>query len=242
MRVIVTSGGTQEHIDDVRTITNTSSGRLGQLIAEACIGAGFDVDYIHGRGAKMPDAEVNAYSIEGTQSLYDTLMKRLEDPSVCAVVHAMAVSDYTVSAVTNISMLSDVLAEKRHDEVESLLANYTSGFDRNQKISSKEEGLVVMMKQAPKVIRQIKKQRPDILLIGFKLLVDVTEDHLIEVGYTLLKDNKCDYVLANDKSLIHDDVHQGYLINRHKEVVKYETKQEIAKGIVDTISKGVTNT
>ena len=32
MKIIITAGGTSEKIDDVRTITNTSTGRLGYAI------------------------------------------------------------------------------------------------------------------------------------------------------------------------------------------------------------------
>lgn len=34
MRVLITAGGTSEKIDNVRSITNHSTGRLGCLIAE----------------------------------------------------------------------------------------------------------------------------------------------------------------------------------------------------------------
>ena len=35
MKIIITAGGTSERIDDVRTITNSSTGRLGYAIGRA---------------------------------------------------------------------------------------------------------------------------------------------------------------------------------------------------------------
>ncbi|EKD63984.1 MAG: hypothetical protein ACD_51C00111G0001, partial [uncultured bacterium] len=42
-KVIVTAGGTSEKIDEVRSITNRSSGKMGVAIAEACHLRGADV-------------------------------------------------------------------------------------------------------------------------------------------------------------------------------------------------------
>ena len=43
MDVLVTAGGTSEPIDNVRSITNHSSGGLGKAIAESFLAAGHTV-------------------------------------------------------------------------------------------------------------------------------------------------------------------------------------------------------
>ena len=48
MRIVVTAGPTREYIDDVRFISNASSGRMGFAVAAAAVGAGHDVTLIAG--------------------------------------------------------------------------------------------------------------------------------------------------------------------------------------------------
>ena len=43
MKILVTSGGTSEAIDRVRSITNHSTGRLGKVITETLLKAGHQV-------------------------------------------------------------------------------------------------------------------------------------------------------------------------------------------------------
>ncbi len=48
MRVLITTGPTQEPIDDVRYITNASSGKMGAAVALEAMGRGHDVTLVHG--------------------------------------------------------------------------------------------------------------------------------------------------------------------------------------------------
>jgi phosphopantothenoylcysteine decarboxylase/phosphopantothenate--cysteine ligase len=50
MRIIVTAGPTREYIDDVRFITNASSGRMGCAVAAAAGAAGHEVTLLAGPG------------------------------------------------------------------------------------------------------------------------------------------------------------------------------------------------
>ena len=46
MNILITSGGTSEKIDQVRSITNHSTGQLGKMIAERFLDAGFPVTLV----------------------------------------------------------------------------------------------------------------------------------------------------------------------------------------------------
>jgi phosphopantothenate-cysteine ligase len=67
--------------------------------------------------------------------------------------------------------------------------------------------------------------------VGFKLLDGVSRDTLIDTAYELLRKNRCEYVLANNAEDIRGKDHTGYLVDRDKNVQKYEGKDAIAKGI-----------
>ena len=54
MDVLVTAGGTSEPIDNVRSITNHSSGGLGKAIAESFLAAGHTVTYVTTKHTSNP--------------------------------------------------------------------------------------------------------------------------------------------------------------------------------------------
>ena len=46
--LLITSGPTRQHLDPVRYLTNASSGRMGQALAQAAVGAGHQVTVVSG--------------------------------------------------------------------------------------------------------------------------------------------------------------------------------------------------
>jgi phosphopantothenoylcysteine decarboxylase/phosphopantothenate--cysteine ligase len=42
-RILITSGPTRQYLDPVRYLTNASSGRMGQALAEAALARGHEV-------------------------------------------------------------------------------------------------------------------------------------------------------------------------------------------------------
>ncbi|MBK5263478.1 MAG: phosphopantothenate--cysteine ligase [Peptostreptococcaceae bacterium] len=221
MKLIITAGGTTEKIDDVRSITNLSTGRLGNAIARSVLrNFGEKLEklyYIHGTRAISPSGpNVVSISIGGVSELETVLKEILEKEKIDAVIHSMAVSDYTVKELTT---LEDVKEGKT--------------LDASKKISSDIENLVIVMKKTPKVISSIKKWSPNTLLVGFKLLSHVPKEELMAVGHALLLKNGCDFVLANDLEDIKEKTHKGFLIHQDKTFDIMETKEEIG----ETISK-----
>jgi phosphopantothenoylcysteine synthetase/decarboxylase len=92
MRVLVTSGGTREPIDDVRLLTNASTGRLGARMVDALLEAGHQVTLLHGVTAVLPEGKPERAVFGTSRQLRDLL--RLHTPSADAVLHAAAVSDF----------------------------------------------------------------------------------------------------------------------------------------------------
>lgn len=74
MKLIITAGGTTEKIDDVRSITNLSTGRLGYVIGNSVLkNFGEKLEklyYIHGERAIHPTGDqVISISIGGVSDL-----------------------------------------------------------------------------------------------------------------------------------------------------------------------------
>ena len=161
----------------------------------------------------------------------------------------MAVSDYTVDRLTTVENLAGFLSQKLFShmkdefQTDKSLAEYITTcikendrlLDNDKKISSNVKNLMLYMKQTPKLISLIKKLQPSTILVGFKLLNSVDKKYLLNVGFELLKANACDLVLANDSREIDANHHVGYLISPDMSYIQFQTKEEIAHGIVQKI-------
>ena len=92
--VIVTSGGTHENIDDVKVISNLSSGKQGRAIAFELLARGYDVTYIH---ADTIESIPHANNIRFTSSneLFIKLKENIRN--IDTLIMTAAVSDFTVN-------------------------------------------------------------------------------------------------------------------------------------------------
>lgn len=230
MKLLITSGGTSEAIDQVRAITNHASGNLGKIIAEQALKLGHEVTLVTTKQAVKPEPQKNLTIIEITnvESLKSTLEPLVKNHE--ALIHSMAVSDYTPVYMTG---LDEVQAT---EDVTSLLDKKNA----ESKISSKDDYQVLFLKKTPKVISYVKQWNPTIQLIGFKLLVDVPKEELFAVARQSIERNGADYILANDLTDIKGNQHIAYLVDKISEV-KANTKEEIAQLILETLEKGETN-
>ncbi|HML38427.1 MAG TPA: phosphopantothenoylcysteine decarboxylase [Bacillota bacterium] len=226
--IIITAGGTSEKIDEVRVISNFSSGRLGLAVADAFLESQTadvgKIYYLCDRNTMVPsDKRIEVVRVMGVQGLLEALKNLLTTERIDAVIHAMAVSDYAVKMVTT---LGAIRAGEENDPAKQL----TDG-----KISSEIEDPVIILEKTPKAIGEIKKLHPSTILVGFKLLTGVPLDVLIGTGYGLLQKNGCDMVLANDLTEITGEKHVGYLIEKNGKYERLTTKREIAEAIVRNV-------
>jgi phosphopantothenate-cysteine ligase len=236
VNILISAGGTRERIDSVRSITNTATGRLGSLIA-AC----FDkvpetkrIFYICGKDAPRPEsAKAEITVIEDTADLERAVRELLQNHRVDAVIHSMAVSDYRVRSVTTPARIAE--AARRSSLIDAFENAPSLGQDG--KISSDENRLVIVLEPAPKIISLFHLLAPDALLLGFKLLDNVSREDLINAASKLLEKNHCAFVLANDARDIHNDTHIAYLVDRDQGVRRFDDKCGIARGITENIIK-----
>lgn len=234
MRILITAGGTTEKIDDVRAITNHSSGRLGKAIAEAFLSEDATIDYITTKPAIKPDdSRISLHLIESTADLAAKLKELMTSNNYTAVIHSMAVSDFTPESSITLEDLQQTVSTNPVDLAAALKAKDQERTEK--KISSDTDHLVIILKKNPKVIQQIKELQPETILVGFKLLVDVPMIQLLDVAKKSLEKNQADFILANDLTEISGETHHGYLINRQHKVKEAHTKSEIAQLIKEAV-------
>ena len=221
MHILITSGGTSEAIDSVRSITNHSTGSLGKILAEMALTKGHQVTLITTPTALKPDPhpQLRLLLIQNVEELL-TQMKT-EVPHHQFLIHAMAVSDYTPVYMTGLEEV-----EKAQD-----LHSFIHRENQEPKISSKEEYQVLFLKKNLKIISLVKEWNPAIQLIGFKLLVDVSSAELIQVARESLVKNHASMIVANDLTKIHNGQHQAYLVT-DDQVLEASTKTEIVEAIL----------
>jgi len=92
MRILITAGPTREYLDDVRFLSNASSGRMGYAIAAAAIAAGHAVELVSGPVDLQPPAGCEFHAVETSQQLLDACLDVF--PRCDGVIAAAAVCDY----------------------------------------------------------------------------------------------------------------------------------------------------
>ena len=212
MKILITSGGTIEHIDEVRTITNISTGRLGSQIANMFLFLPNKIEkiyYVCSKGTILPSVDNKVIEIVYANSANEVynIMEKLV-PKVDVVIHSMAVSDFGFKP-SNIKLKSNDLQGFKDSIIERIVVN-------------------------PKIISFVKKWNPAATLIGFKFEVNKSHEELIDVAYETLQKNNCDFVVANDKQEMKDNnQHIAYIIDKNKEVLKCANKFDIALNLVE---------
>ena len=218
MNILITSGGTSERIDRVRSITNHSTGRLGKIIAETFLDKGDQVTLVTTPKAVRPAAHPNLtiVQIENVAELLEILEPLVHTHDV--LIHAMAVSDYTPVYMTGLEAVA----------ASPDMTEFLNKTNSESKISSQDDIQVLFLKKTPKIISLVKKWNPDIRLIGFKLLVNVTKEELLKTARASLIKNQAEIIVANDLTEISNQEHSAYLVGKDT-VIQAQSKEEIAQ-------------
>jgi phosphopantothenate-cysteine ligase len=250
LNVLITAGGTSEKIDDVRKITNMATGRLGNLIADCFLeDEKVSVTYLCSQNAARPkSARARIVPISDVQSLRLAVEEEMRLHTCDAVIHSMAVSDYTVKYSIPSERLAAQLAESIRGadrEPEHLAERIHSallacgGGPQTGKISSDLGNLFLCLEKTPKIIGLFKKLQPKTVLVGFKLLSDVKESELLRAAESLMERNGCDFVLANDRKNIDETRHGAILLEKDHSTTRLSTKPEIARIIKDRVMRKI---
>jgi phosphopantothenoylcysteine decarboxylase/phosphopantothenate--cysteine ligase len=89
-RVVVTAGPTEEPIDPVRVITNSSSGKMGYAVARAAQEAGAQVTLVSGPVALETPAGVERVNVRTAQQMFDAVRSAVKGRDVFISVAAVA--------------------------------------------------------------------------------------------------------------------------------------------------------
>jgi phosphopantothenoylcysteine decarboxylase/phosphopantothenate--cysteine ligase len=180
MNCVVTAGPTYESLDNVRRLTNFSTGRLGSELAAFLESRGHQATLLIGeqatyRGERKAN-RVETYTT--TSNLADWLQKLAQGP-VDAVFHAAAVSDFTFGKIWHRSPSGELTEAK-------------SG-----KISTREGTLLAELVPTPKIIAGLRDWYPKSLLVGWKFEVEGDRGSVLRAAEKQLADCRTDACVAN---------------------------------------------
>ncbi len=214
MNVVVTAGGTIAPIDDVRAIANSSTGRLGAMIAEAALKRGAHVWYLHAPGALRPFDRLARLDLNNPDPAAEfRRLDRLREEwmHVRHRCHAVPLAEGTVAEYAD--RLEDVLRSREIDV--AFLAMAASDFAPEPtpgKLSSDASTLVLRCHRLPKVIRSVRDWSPSAYLVGFKLLSNAPEGELIRQAQAATVENRADLTVANDLTTVRAGRHTIHLV------------------------------
>lgn len=241
-KIIITAGGTSEKIDNVRKITNSSSGKLGYTIANKLIDLyGEKIEkiyYICSRNSTKPNHEkVEIIEIFDTHDLEIAVRNLLNANNINYFIHSMAVSDYTVDYVTTAENLALNIENNPGKNVIGLICGNKNNLI-DSKISSNQENLIIKLKKTTKIISIIKDISPNTYLVGFKLLDNVSEEKLINTAINLKDKNNCNLVVANDLENIKKGNHKAFIIKSSNNYITAFGKEDIAEKLIGVMLNG----
>jgi len=158
LRLLVTAGPTREYLDDVRFVSNASSGRMGCAVAKAALARGHEVVLVCGPLEVKPPA-CRVRRVVSTVDMLDACCE--EFPSADAVIMAAAPADFKPSApfagkiskdretltlelVRTPDILSELSQRRAHQVVVGFALEYRDVVGRaRQKLYSKGLDLIV---------------------------------------------------------------------------------------------------
>jgi len=214
MRVLVTAGPTLEHIDPVRVMTNKSSGKMGVAVAREALNRGADVALIYGPGTALPPSDAKVIPVETTEEMHDAVISELKSKKYDVVVAAAAAADWR--------------PEKSFD----------------YKVSTGDVSeLLVKLRPTRKIIDAVRKINTDVFLVPFKAEYDLSDEELVECGYSRLVQTEADMIVVNDVGRngagFRVDTNEVFIVDKEKKVVHVPltTKREVARRIFDVITE-----
>lgn len=206
IRALVTAGGTREPIDDVRVITNLSTGRYGAAIAKALAERGVEVTLLASHAlAERPewiDPRVTVQRFGSFDDLREALTQNCATPPDL-IFMAAAVADYSPDPQTG-------------------------------KIDSSPDQYTLVMRRNPKLLGTLRTLCGDATtLVGFKLTSGASAEALCVKAADQLQAHQLDACVANDLGELVGDQHPMWWVTTRGEPERLTgTKAETATALV----------
>ena len=212
-KVLVTAGRTVEYIDPVRVISNNASGKMGVAVAEAALKAGAEVTLVAGKITVSPSSRIKVVDGETAEKMFRAVHSELSEEKYDLFAAAAAVGDWQALNPSK------------------------------EKVSThNRDHLTIELKPTPKIIDSIREKYPDIFLLAFRALHDMSEKDLVENASWRMNKASADMIAVNDVSKagagFESDTNEMILLSKEGLNIKIPmaSKTEVAEKIIKVIS------
>lgn len=211
--LLLTCGPSYATVDDVRRLTNFSTGEFGTVLAEAFAAHGWRVVVCRGEAATYPPPVNDAIEVQefGTNPQLESLLGRLAaEPNTARpdlFLHCAALSDFDVASVQPVEGEGSA-----HPDPNA------------RKLTSEAAGWVLRLRRVAKTLPKLPALFPNTKIIGWKYAVDGGRHDAIDAGKQQLEGVGTAGCLLNGAAW-----GDGYgLLLPDGEVLPFSTKQEVA--------------
>jgi len=197
MNCIVTAGPSYEPLDEVRRLTNFSTGRLGTDLANFLAARGHKVTLFVGEPATYA-GERRAQRVEIFTTAADlrTRLKTLASRRLDAIFHAAAVGDF---------VFGKIWLRAASGELTELKAA--------KKIPTREGKLLVELAPAPKILADLRGWFPSTRIVGWKFEADGARADALNAARQQIAESRTDACVVNGPAYGEGF---GVLLSNHK--------------------------
>lgn len=180
MKCVVTAGPTFEPLDQVRRLTNFSTGRLGTELGNFLADRGHEVTLLIGQQATYPGAR-RVHQVQTFTTTAD-LAGRLETLAatpVRALFHAAAVGDFSFGKVYIRSPQGELV------EV------------RAGKLTTRQGTLLAELVPTPKILSRLRGWFHAARLVGWKYEVEGARNNVVQLALNQIAESRTDACVVN---------------------------------------------
>jgi phosphopantothenate---cysteine ligase (CTP) len=177
---VITAGPTYEPLDEVRRLTNFSTGKLGTELANYLVRRDHEVTLLLGEGATYVGPRRPTHTeVFSTAADLEQRLRLTATHGAAAVFHAAAVSDFKFGRIWS--------GPKRDQ-----LMEHNPG-----KLSTRHGTLLAELLPTPKIIPQLRDWFASATLVGWKFEVEGDRDRALALARTQMKECRTDACVIN---------------------------------------------
>lgn len=196
-KVVLSGGGTLEKIDDVRYISNFSSGKMAASLALALYYMGADVCLVSSRGHENLPKAIHTISVQSSQEMYEYLVDSIRVAKKGVLTKTTLMDDSRPELIQKRAYLFMVAA----------VSDYVPEFAQEGKLKKEMLGTSMDMKliENMDILNSLDKQ--ELITVGFKAEMDAikAQDSALNMIEKKNLDAVCLNILNDSNSFGSDD-------------------------------------
>jgi len=218
--ILITSGSTIEFIDPIRVVSNLSSGKMGNAIAQEAYARGANVTLVYGHGTtelqELPRMSITR--VNTGDEMYDAVISELGTKSYDAAFMSAAIADFKPSKVLP------------------------------KKIETRRRGsFVISLSPTRKIVNEMRNasKNPKIFLVAFKADYNKSNKEMANYALKKMSECGCDLVVAIDVgrkgSEMGSETNEAIVVDKEKNItyLPLQKKNLIARKLLELLTNGL---